>query len=330
MTAWGFDSAACSSGNEALAVLSAAANHGIKIDCALLDYHMPEMNGADLARAMRTNSGFAGIPIVMLTSVDNMENGRTFTSLGIQGQLTKPARSQLLLETIVSVLQDELARQAGEGISNGVTIARQMGASEAEIEDDGDDVFFHEVAAPVRASQQPDFLPPQEETVVSEILARSDDDRNVDCNETGSLPAERPEDTDLPEGLDILLCEDNGVNQIVFSQILLQTDYRFKIANNGEEGLELYRRYGPRLILMDVSMPKMNGFEATQAIRESEKRSNQHTPIIGVTAHAIKGDMEKCTAAGMDDYLSKPISPDRLVEKIEKWLPGNSDRRALA
>ena len=77
----------------------------------------------------------------------------------------------------------------------------------------------------------------------------------------------------------------------------------------------------PKLILMDVSMPEMNGKEATGKIREFETENGvKRVPIIGVTAHALKGDMESCFEAGMDDYLSKPVSPGKLLEKIEHWL----------
>ena len=75
---------------------------------------------------------------------------------------------------------------------------------------------------------------------------------------------------------------------------------------------------------MDVSMPVMNGHEATREIRTRELITKKHTPIIGVTAHAIKGDREKCLEAGMDDYLSKPVSPDKLEEKLHHWL-GNAE-----
>ena len=76
-------------------------------------------------------------------------------------------------------------------------------------------------------------------------------------------------------------------------------------------------------------MPEMNGLEATYAIRELEKVYDIHTPIIGVTAHAIKGDREKCLDSGMDDYLSKPVSPDMLMEKMRSWLEdGEAGRQA--
>ena len=123
--------------------------------------------------------------------------------------------------------------------------------------------------------------------------------------------------------IDVLVAEDNEVNRIVFTQILQGIGCSFLIANNGREALELYQKHSPKVICMDISMPVLNGHEATQEIRKMEEGSDRHTPIIGVTAHAIKGDMEKCFEAGMDDYLSKPVSPDRLEEKIFLWLDAN-------
>jgi CheY-like chemotaxis protein len=120
--------------------------------------------------------------------------------------------------------------------------------------------------------------------------------------------------------VDILIAEDNEVNQLVFGQILSGLGLSYRIAGNGRTAVEMYRALNPRLILMDVSMPEMNGYEATRAIRAGEAGQGAHIPIIGVTAHALKGDREKCIECGMDDYLSKPISPDRLGAKIGNWL----------
>jgi CheY-like chemotaxis protein len=83
----------------------------------------------------------------------------------------------------------------------------------------------------------------------------------------------------------------------------------------------------PRIVLMDVSMPEMSGHDATRAIRADEQGTGHHTPIIGVTAHALKGDREQCLEAGMDDYMSKPISPNKLAEKVNLWL--GEERPAL-
>jgi len=123
------------------------------------------------------------------------------------------------------------------------------------------------------------------------------------------------------EHVDILLAEDNEVNQIVFTQILEETGYSFKIVENGRLACATYKTHNPTLVLMDVSMPEMNGKDATKHIRAFEvEQGLARTPIIGVTAHALNGDMEACLEAGMDDYLSKPVSPVKLREKIQEWM----------
>ena len=119
--------------------------------------------------------------------------------------------------------------------------------------------------------------------------------------------------------LDILVAEDNEVNQLVFTQILADTPYSFEIVGNGRRAVEAFKEMAPRMILMDVSMPEMNGIEATGAIRDLETAGSSHVPIVGVTAHALKGDRERCLDAGMDDYLPKPISPKALLDKVDKW-----------
>lgn len=119
--------------------------------------------------------------------------------------------------------------------------------------------------------------------------------------------------------IEILVAEDNEVNQIVFTQILQSLKVRFKIVENGEQAVRVWEQENPSLILMDVSMPLMNGHQATRRIRELERSRGGHTPIIGVTAHALESDRDLCLAAGMDDYLAKPISPEILIAKISEW-----------
>ena len=120
--------------------------------------------------------------------------------------------------------------------------------------------------------------------------------------------------------VDILVAEDNEVNQLVFTQILSDTGHTFQIVGNGRLAVAAAKEMRPRMILMDVSMPEVNGLEATGRIREMEDGTGRRTPIVGVTAHALKGDRERCIEAGMDDYLSKPISPKMLIEKIALWI----------
>jgi len=129
--------------------------------------------------------------------------------------------------------------------------------------------------------------------------------------------------------VDILVAEDNEVNQLVFTQILAETGLTFEIVGNGTLAVKACAEMRPRMILMDVSMPEMNGLEATGCIRESETEQGARTPIVGVTAHALKGDRERCIEAGMDDYLSKPISPKLLLEMIEKWIGGDAETDRL-
>lgn len=129
----------------------------------------------------------------------------------------------------------------------------------------------------------------------------------------------------------ILVAEDNDVNQIVFEQILEGIGVDFRIVANGQEAVAAWRAAPPDLILMDVSMPVMNGLQAAQAIRDAEANEADTTarvPVIAVTAHAMTGDRERCLAAGMDDYLSKPVSPEKLEAIIQKWV--GSPKQLLA
>lgn len=119
------------------------------------------------------------------------------------------------------------------------------------------------------------------------------------------------------QSLHILVVEDTLVNQRLIVRLLEKDGHRVSIANNGLEGIRLYERETFDLILMDVQMPEMNGFEATAYIRDKEKTTGEHIPIFALTANALNGDRERCLAAGMDDYLSKPIKASRLTELIE-------------
>ena len=124
--------------------------------------------------------------------------------------------------------------------------------------------------------------------------------------------------------LRILVAEDNLVNQVLATRLLGKRGHSVVVANNGREVLAILERPdlpGFDVLLMDVQMPEMDGFEATAAIRETEKKSGQHLPIIGLTAHAMKGDKERCLAAGMDGYVTKPIRVEDLIEAIENLGP---------
>ena len=125
-------------------------------------------------------------------------------------------------------------------------------------------------------------------------------------------------------GLTILLTEDNLVNQRLASRLLEKQGHRVLVANNGKEALAALERYAVDLVFMDVQMPIMDGFEATRAIRTAEMATGKHLPIVAMTAHAMKGDRERCLNAGMNDYIAKPIrSADllRVISEVVKLRP---------
>jgi CheY-like chemotaxis protein len=126
----------------------------------------------------------------------------------------------------------------------------------------------------------------------------------------------------------VLVAEDNQINQFVFTQILEGLGVSHRIAANGREAVELWHELQPALVLMDVSMPVMNGFDATVAIRSAEKGRAQKTPIIGVTAQALDIDLQQCKACGMDDHIMKPVSPDMIEAVLRKFMPLKAVRTA--
>jgi len=124
--------------------------------------------------------------------------------------------------------------------------------------------------------------------------------------------------------LRILLAEDNAVNQMLAVRLLERQGHAVTVADNGREAITALERQPFDMVLMDVQMPEMGGFEATARIREAEQKTGRHVPIIALTAHAMKGDRERCLAAGMDGYVAKPIKPVELFEVIDRVMAAAS------
>jgi CheY-like chemotaxis protein len=136
----------------------------------------------------------------------------------------------------------------------------------------------------------------------------------------GPAQAAPPAAREPRASLRVLLVEDNPVNQMMAKRLLQRWGHDVVLAENGREAVAAHAQEKFDVILMDVQMPEMNGFEATAAIRAAEGRSSDGTPIIAMTAHAMKGDRERCLAGGMDDYVSKPINPTVLSDVIDRVL----------
>lgn len=122
----------------------------------------------------------------------------------------------------------------------------------------------------------------------------------------------------------ILAAEDNRTNQLVFRKMLKDVQVDLTFAGNGQEAVELWQSLRPDLVFMDISMPVMDGKEATRAIRGMEEGSGRRTPIVALTAHAMDGDSEGILAAGIDRYLTKPLRRSAILDEIEARRPADA------
>jgi signal transduction histidine kinase/DNA-binding response OmpR family regulator len=139
-------------------------------------------------------------------------------------------------------------------------------------------------------------------------------------------PGPRPAVPPSPAPLRVLLAEDNPVNQKLATRLLEKQGHRVVLAPNGKEALAALEREPFDVVLMDVQMPEMDGLEAAALIRRKEEGTGRRVPIIALTAYALKGDRERCLAAGMDAYLAKPIRPDELARALDNLTSGSAAR----
>lgn len=264
---WGFDACDAEDAETALAILETAADLGVPVDAVVLDFNLPDGEADRLCRRLRRDARFDQLALVVLTTLDAARELTLFEELRVQAHLAKPARINILRNTLIDVLRaGHLARQAGERLE------------------------------PVHAST--------ERKPASHRASHAQ----------WAVAEKAPH-------VEIVVAEDNEVNAFVFSHILQTLGYGFAMAGNGEQAVALWKLHRPTVILMDVSMPVLDGLEATRRIRQMERQEGrQPVAIIAVTAHDTKPGRDLCLEYGMDDYLAKPVSPEMLEEKLKRWL----------
>ncbi|MEZ5336254.1 MAG: PAS domain S-box protein [Methanolobus sp.] len=236
-------------GPAALLALSRAYETGKPFKIALLDMHMPGMDGEYLARVIKSDKKLSDLALVLLSSVGNHTDSWAEITHLFDAYITKPVRVSELYDKLYSVFNiDPGSKESGATIS---------GSSKHAVKN-------------TKAS--------------------------------------------------ILLVEDNIVNQSVAKSMLNKLGLSVDIADNGVKAIEAITIGNYDLVFMDVQMPEMDGLEATRRIRNAESFSEDHIPIIAMTAHAMKDDMRRCLKAGMDDYISKPIKIQSLIDKLNYFL----------
>jgi PAS domain S-box-containing protein len=245
LSKWRMNPTAVDGGLSALRVLDEYDKAGKAFRLILLDAQMPEMDGFTLAGLVKQHDHFAGITIMMLTSVGFLGDAVRCREIGITAYLTKPIRPAELLEAIRLILGQTASSQSSSSLLTRHTL--------------------HESHMHLR----------------------------------------------------ILLAEDNTVNQLLAVRLLEKRGHTVTVAGNGKDALAALARGNFDVVLMDIQMPVMDGFEATAAIRSTERKTGAHLPIIAMTAHALTDDEERCLAAGMDAYITKPINSKELFDLVE-------------
>jgi signal transduction histidine kinase/DNA-binding response OmpR family regulator len=250
LSRWGMRVETAASAQEALALMARARSVEHPFLLVVTDVHMPEMDGFELARRIRSSPHLGSAVILMLTSGERQGDIERCQELGVSTYLIKPVRRAELRAAIVQVLTG-----GWQHVKN-------------------------------------NLVPP-----------------------TIDPPAE----IEIHTHARILVAEDNPVNQRLVLRVLEKAGHDVVIAGNGIEALSALHRQTFDVVLMDVQMPQMDGLETTAAIRSEEKKTKAHIPIIAMTAHAMKGDKERCLAAGMDGYISKPVRAAEVLETVEKY-----------
>ncbi|MDQ3372932.1 MAG: response regulator, partial [Acidobacteriota bacterium] len=258
---WGMIGTEANSGVKALELMRKAATGKKPFDIVILDLMMPEMDGFDLAHAIRADAEIAEIPLVLLTSYGKYGHGEMARDAGIDAYLQKPIKQSQLYNCLLTVM------------------------TQASVNAEND---------------QPSQL-------ITQYSLR-----------TATLPKNEVESASSK--VRVLIAEDNAINREVVLNQLQSLGYSVDAVFNGREALEALEKQHYDIVLMDCQMPEMDGFEATSEIRRREEGKVNRTVIIAITANVLKGECEKCLAAGMDDYIGKPVKIKTLRQILDRWV----------
>ncbi len=296
---WKVEHDCVASGQAALDRLREAIGYGKPFDVALLDYLMPGMDGRELARRIRGDPALRSVRLILISSGSMRGDAAELAAAGFSASLCKPlVRPRLLWEALAVAREDP---KGGEGEPEGEPEgARNRVNGEPDLtQGAGQD---GEKSADVRGHGEFRAL----------ASAGTLDTMRTMENAEERVPAGPPR---------ALLAEDNATNQLYARRVLEKMGFRVEIANNGREACDMAGGGGFDVILMDCQMPEMNGYDAATEIRRMAG-AGPRIPIVALTAHALTGERERCLAAGMDDYLSKPFRRDELEVVLDRWLPG--------
>ncbi|SLM27673.1 hypothetical protein MTBBW1_1060024 [Desulfamplus magnetovallimortis] len=316
---WQIEVTEVDSAPKALQNVYSAQEKNLPFSIVFVDMQLPGMNGESLGRAIRADKRLKQIKLVMMLPQDSMNDEELVSRIkatGFNTSITKPVSMDDLQNILFDILTSS-EPDSDQSHSSDTGKQENQYKSKAELHETKELEAQHIKEITYYDNQKTETRH-REKTI-------GDHSGNPQSHYDKKSLSNRKNEAFLRPDIKILLVEDNPTNQMVVMGILNHFGLSATTAFNGLEAITLMEKHLWDIVIMDVQMPKMDGLEATRLIRNPESNVQNHNlPIIALTAHAMKGDREKCLEAGMDDYLTKPVNPKLLMAAITKWA-GHKD-----